>query len=117
MSFIEDIDSILTKAKYTPQAQTLTAPPRLAEPIIEEENDDDELAVVALPSVEGLVLAKPASIEANGIPVAVQNVDPENYIAAVSHAEDVEIRTNSLPEIKPAGKEFFFDKDEEPVVF
>lgn len=82
-------------------------------PDIEEEGEEWES--VAVPAVDSLVIAQAPVLAAKA---EVVSADPQNYIAAVSHAEDVTIRTNSLPEIKPAGKEYFFeDDDEEPVVF
>lgn len=84
-----------------------------AAPDIEEEGE--EWDGVALPSADSLVVAQAPVLAAKA---EVVSADPQNYIAAVSHAEDVTIRTNSLPEIKPAGQEYFFeDDDEEPVVF
>lgn len=82
-------------------------------PEIEEEGE--EWDSVALPSADSLVVAQAPVLAAKA---EVVSADPQNYIAAVSHAEDVTIRTNSLPEIKPAGQEYFFeDDDDEPVVF
>lgn len=120
MSFIDEIDNILIKAKEEAGkgvgsgTQTLERPENLQAENVEPEDESFE---VALPSADELVIAQPLTLDPNVISQTVHSaVDPQNYIDAVSHAEDIEVRTNSLPEIKPAGKEFFFDNDE-PVVF
>lgn len=94
-----------------PQTENVKSP--ASAPDIEEEGE--EWDGVALPSADSLVVAQAPILAAKA---EVVSADPQNYIAAVSHAEDVTIRTNSLPEIKPAGQEYFFeDDDDEPVVF
>lgn len=97
-------------AGLPPRPETLTA----AADVDTDVAEDEAWEPVALPTVDSLVLASAPVLAAKA---EVVSSDPENYIAAVSHAEDITVRTNSLPEIKPAGHEFFFEKDEEPVVF
>lgn len=98
-------------AGLPPRPETLTA---AAADVDTDVAEDEAWEPVALPTVDSLVLASAPALAAKA---EVVSSDPENYIAAVSHAEDITVRTNSLPEIKPAGHEFFFEKDEEPVVF
>lgn len=89
-------------------------PPRPDTLVAAENTKDEGWSPVALPTEDSLVVASAPILAAKAESVSS---DPQNYIAAVSHAEDVTVRTNALPEIKPAGNEFFFEKDEEPVVF